>query len=209
MYVYVGRRLRFLRCVQVQLFARHWRREATRESICVAASSLMSVRCVSDFTVTSVFFLTMRNVSKPVFVVPVQVLKKIAKYIQEQNDKIYAPRGLLLTDPIERGLRVVSYCSVPGTTGKHCLFSSLRLNCRALFNCKQTENNDPLNRLISDIYLTLYFMGNTMKTIARVNLRLRLPAKQTNQKRSQCFHNKKKTILLHKNEHVWDRGMIC
>ncbi|CAB1320021.1 unnamed protein product, partial [Coregonus sp. 'balchen'] len=37
------------------------------------------------------------------------VLKKIAKFIQEQNDKIYAPRGLLLTDPIERGLRVVSF----------------------------------------------------------------------------------------------------
>lgn len=34
-------------------------------------------------------------------------LKKIAKFIQEQNDKIYAPRGLLLTDPIERGLRVI------------------------------------------------------------------------------------------------------
>lgn len=38
-----------------------------------------------------------------------KILKKIAKYIQEQNDKIYAPRGLLLTDPIERGLRVVSF----------------------------------------------------------------------------------------------------
>ncbi|XP_078269430.1 golgin subfamily A member 7B-like isoform X2 [Rhinoraja longicauda] len=37
-----------------------------------------------------------------------KVLKKISKYIQEQNEKIYAPRGLLLTDPIERGLRVVS-----------------------------------------------------------------------------------------------------
>ncbi|XP_048876610.1 golgin subfamily A member 7-like isoform X2 [Brienomyrus brachyistius] len=36
-----------------------------------------------------------------------KVLKKIASYIQDQNDKIYAPRGLLLTDPIERGLRVV------------------------------------------------------------------------------------------------------
>ncbi|KAG7465145.1 hypothetical protein MATL_G00173220 [Megalops atlanticus] len=35
------------------------------------------------------------------------VLKKIAKYIQEQNDTIYAPRGLRLTDPIERGLRVI------------------------------------------------------------------------------------------------------
>ncbi|XP_077418161.1 golgin subfamily A member 7-like [Vanacampus margaritifer] len=36
-----------------------------------------------------------------------KVLKKIAKYVQEQNDKMYAPRGLLLTDPIERGLRVI------------------------------------------------------------------------------------------------------
>jgi len=40
-----------------------------------------------------------------------QVLKKIAKFIQEQNEKIYAPQGLLLTDPIERGLRVVSFRS--------------------------------------------------------------------------------------------------
>ncbi|KAJ6669168.1 hypothetical protein lerEdw1_007977 [Lerista edwardsae] len=35
-----------------------------------------------------------------------KVLKKISKYIQEQNEKIYAPRGLLLTDPVERGMRV-------------------------------------------------------------------------------------------------------
>lgn len=38
-----------------------------------------------------------------------QVLKKISGYIQEQNEKVYAPRGLLLTDPIERGMRVVSF----------------------------------------------------------------------------------------------------
>ncbi|NXM29863.1 GOG7B protein, partial [Oxyruncus cristatus] len=37
-----------------------------------------------------------------------KVLKKISKYIQDQNEKIYAPRGLLLTDPLERGMRVVS-----------------------------------------------------------------------------------------------------
>ncbi|XP_017268232.1 golgin subfamily A member 7B [Kryptolebias marmoratus] len=36
-----------------------------------------------------------------------KVLKKISNYIQEQNEKIYAPRGLLLTDPIERGMRVL------------------------------------------------------------------------------------------------------
>jgi len=38
-----------------------------------------------------------------------QVLKKIGRYIQEQNNTIYIPRGLLLVDPIERGLRVVSF----------------------------------------------------------------------------------------------------
>lgn len=46
----------------------------------------------------------------------VQVLRKIARYIKDQNEKIYAPRGLLLTDPIERGLRVVSFltsCELP------------------------------------------------------------------------------------------------
>lgn len=46
-----------------------------------------------------------------------QVLKKISGYIQEQNEKVYAPRGLLLTDPIERGMRVVSF-QVPSTGGR-------------------------------------------------------------------------------------------
>ncbi|XDV50694.1 hypothetical protein PO909_019710 [Leuciscus waleckii] len=36
-----------------------------------------------------------------------KILKKISMYIQEQNEKVYAPRGLLLTDPIERGMRVI------------------------------------------------------------------------------------------------------
>ncbi|KAK9964159.1 hypothetical protein ABG768_005357 [Culter alburnus] len=36
-----------------------------------------------------------------------KILKKISMYIQEQNEKIYAPRGLILTDPIERGMRVI------------------------------------------------------------------------------------------------------
>ncbi|KAJ1141048.1 hypothetical protein NDU88_007385 [Pleurodeles waltl] len=36
-----------------------------------------------------------------------KVLKKISRYIQEQNEKIYAPRGLLITDPVERGMRVI------------------------------------------------------------------------------------------------------
>lgn len=41
-----------------------------------------------------------------------QVLKKISRYIQEQNEKVFAPRGLLLTDPVERGMRVVSFLAV-------------------------------------------------------------------------------------------------
>uniref|UniRef100_A0A6I8P891 Golgin A7 family member B n=1 Tax=Ornithorhynchus anatinus TaxID=9258 RepID=A0A6I8P891_ORNAN len=36
-----------------------------------------------------------------------KVLKKISRYIQDQNEKIFAPRGLLLTDPVERGMRVM------------------------------------------------------------------------------------------------------
>ncbi|KAI4557932.1 hypothetical protein MJG53_018685 [Ovis ammon polii x Ovis aries] len=42
-----------------------------------------------------------------------KVLKKISRYIQEQNEKVFAPRGLLLTDPVERGMRVVSFLAVP------------------------------------------------------------------------------------------------
>uniref|UniRef100_A0A8C9DZX1 Golgin subfamily A member 7 n=1 Tax=Phocoena sinus TaxID=42100 RepID=A0A8C9DZX1_PHOSS len=38
-----------------------------------------------------------------------KVLKKVSRYIQEQNEKIYAPQGLLLTDPMERGLREYYY----------------------------------------------------------------------------------------------------
>jgi hypothetical protein len=36
-----------------------------------------------------------------------KVLKKVFKYIQEQNEKKYAPQGLFLTDPIKRGLQVI------------------------------------------------------------------------------------------------------
>jgi len=36
-------------------------------------------------------------------------LKKVAKFIVEQNERVYVPRGLLIIDPVERGLRVVSF----------------------------------------------------------------------------------------------------
>ena len=34
-------------------------------------------------------------------------MKKLAQYIHEQNEVVYTPRGLLLTSPMERGLRVI------------------------------------------------------------------------------------------------------
>lgn len=36
-----------------------------------------------------------------------QQLGMICDFIDEQNAKVYIPRGLFITDPIERGLRVV------------------------------------------------------------------------------------------------------
>lgn len=36
-----------------------------------------------------------------------QCLRKISKFIASQNERVYIPRGLLLTDPTQRGLRVI------------------------------------------------------------------------------------------------------
>ncbi|KAB7505667.1 Golgin subfamily A member 7B [Armadillidium nasatum] len=32
-----------------------------------------------------------------------QMMKKVTKYVSEQNERIWVPRGLLLTNPVERG----------------------------------------------------------------------------------------------------------
>ncbi|KAA0703860.1 Golgin subfamily A member 7 [Triplophysa tibetana] len=61
-----------------------------------------------------------------------KVLKKIAKYIQEQNEKIYAPLGLLLTDPIERGLRVVSFSTWKMEVNGQCCWLPSFLN---IYSC--------------------------------------------------------------------------
>ncbi|XP_012523929.1 golgin subfamily A member 7 isoform X2 [Monomorium pharaonis] len=34
-------------------------------------------------------------------------LRKVAQFVSEQNDRVYKPRGLLLTDPTTRGLRLI------------------------------------------------------------------------------------------------------
>lgn len=38
-----------------------------------------------------------------------QTLKKVRRYLEEQNQNIYTSRGVTLIDPAERGLRIVSF----------------------------------------------------------------------------------------------------
>jgi hypothetical protein len=42
-----------------------------------------------------------------IFLFIIKCLKKISAFIDEQNDTVWKPRGLYVTDPIERGLRVI------------------------------------------------------------------------------------------------------
>ncbi|XP_052772904.1 golgin subfamily A member 7-like [Mya arenaria] len=46
-----------------------------------------------------------------------QMLKKIRAYVNEQNQNVYQPRGLLLIDPVERGLRVLEICILTEQAG--------------------------------------------------------------------------------------------
>eukprot|EP00918_Siedleckia_nematoides_P095897 GHVU01210445.1.p2 GENE.GHVU01210445.1~~GHVU01210445.1.p2 ORF type:complete len:144 (+),score=17.60 GHVU01210445.1:33-464(+) len=47
-----------------------------------------------------------------------KVLKKIARFIHEQNDTVYGPRGLMLIDPAERGLRILEICILNETNSR-------------------------------------------------------------------------------------------
>ena len=38
-----------------------------------------------------------------------QCLKRLAEYVNEQNQSVFVPRGLMIVNPMERGLRVVSF----------------------------------------------------------------------------------------------------
>ncbi|KTG32535.1 hypothetical protein cypCar_00022766 [Cyprinus carpio] len=67
--------------------------------------------CLACATAYIIFLCMETRYEKCLFSDTPQILKKISMYIQEQNEKIYAPRGLLLTDPIERGMRVVSFAN--------------------------------------------------------------------------------------------------
>ncbi|XP_076363765.1 golgin subfamily A member 7-like isoform X2 [Tachypleus tridentatus] len=45
-------------------------------------------------------------------------LKRIAVFIEEQNECVWIPQGLLLTDPVERGLRVVEISILNEPSGR-------------------------------------------------------------------------------------------
>lgn len=47
-----------------------------------------------------------------------QCIRKVSKYIGQQNERIYNPKGLQITDPTCRGLRVIeiSILDRPGRT---------------------------------------------------------------------------------------------
>lgn len=45
-----------------------------------------------------------------------QCLRKVAKFIAEQNQTIYEPNNLHITDPIERGLRVIEIAILDQST---------------------------------------------------------------------------------------------
>ncbi|CDW51929.1 Golgin subfamily A [Trichuris trichiura] len=40
-------------------------------------------------------------------------LRFVSNYLKEQNEKVFIPHGLFVVDPIERGLRVVSFKKLP------------------------------------------------------------------------------------------------
>lgn len=41
-------------------------------------------------------------------------MKEMSAYVQEQNKLVYNPRGLVLIDPLDRGLRVIEITNLPG-----------------------------------------------------------------------------------------------
>jgi len=64
-----------------------------------ASCSTYTEGCMACMTAYVIFFCSETHYEK--------CLKKVARFIHEQNEKVWTRRGLLLTDPVERGLRVV------------------------------------------------------------------------------------------------------
>lgn len=43
-------------------------------------------------------------------------LRRLNEYVNEQNTSVFVPRGLMLTNPVERGLRVIEICILNAST---------------------------------------------------------------------------------------------
>uniref|UniRef100_A0A6M2DIV2 Ras modification protein ERF4 n=1 Tax=Xenopsylla cheopis TaxID=163159 RepID=A0A6M2DIV2_XENCH len=64
-----------------------------------AACSTYCEGCLACLTAYLIYICTETHYEK--------CLRKISKFIASQNERVYIPRGLLLTDPTQRGLRVI------------------------------------------------------------------------------------------------------
>ena len=61
--------------------------------------NLSSSGCMACLTAYVIFFCSETHYEK--------CLRKVSRFIHEQNESVWTKRGLLLTDPVERGLRVI------------------------------------------------------------------------------------------------------
>ena len=68
---------------------------------CVCVCVYICVRDMREWLVT--------KHDELVLLVCVQCVEKVARYIDEQNRNVFEPKGIVLGDPMDRGLRCVSY----------------------------------------------------------------------------------------------------
>ncbi|XP_044742233.1 golgin subfamily A member 7 [Chrysoperla carnea] len=64
-----------------------------------AACSTYCEGCLACLTAYLIYICTDTHYEK--------CLRKVSKFIAEENERVYMPRGLMLTDPCSRGLRVI------------------------------------------------------------------------------------------------------
>ena len=60
---------------------------------------VMFLGCMACLTAYIIYFCAETHYEK--------CLKKVSRFIHEQNEQVWTKRGLLITDPVERGLRVI------------------------------------------------------------------------------------------------------
>ena len=82
-----------------------------------ASCSTYSEGCMACLTAYVIFFCSETHYEK--------CLRKVSRFVHEQNEKVWTKRGLLITDPVERGLRVIEITLLteplhPDVQVKHC-----------------------------------------------------------------------------------------